>query len=126
MPRLTSAAPKYRKHKPTGQAVVTLSGKDFYLGQHGTRASRREYDRLVGEWQAAGRRLPAGESDLTVTELLAAYLRHAKSYYRRADGTPGPVTRELQRVHDDALHGRDPRYADWLDVIEVPTGHPAH
>jgi branched-chain amino acid aminotransferase len=41
------------------------------------------------------------------------------------EGTPGPVTRELQRVHDDALHGRDPRYVDWLDVIEVPTGHPA-
>ena len=41
------------------------------------------------------------------------------------EGTPGPVTRELQRVHDDALHGRDPRYAEWLDVIEVPTAHPA-
>ena len=41
------------------------------------------------------------------------------------EGTPGPVTRELQRVHDDALHGRDPRYVDWLDVIEVPTAHPA-
>ncbi len=37
----------------------------------------------------------------------------------------GPITRELQRVHDDALHGRDPRYLEWLDVVEVPTGHPA-
>jgi branched-chain amino acid aminotransferase len=45
--------------------------------------------------------------------------------HRIGDGTPGPVTRELQRVHDDALHGRDPRYLDWLDVVEVPTGHPA-
>ena len=35
-------------------------------------------------------------------------------------GEPGPVTRELQRVFDDALHGRDPRYAEWLDVVEVP------
>ena len=26
-------------------------------------------------------------------------------------GEPGPITRELQRVFDDALHGRDPRYA---------------
>jgi branched-chain amino acid aminotransferase len=34
---------------------------------------------------------------------------------------PGPVTRELQRVFDDALHGRDPRYTEWLDVVEVPT-----
>ena len=37
----------------------------------------------------------------------------------------GPVTRELQRVHDDALHGREPRYAEWLDIVEVPSAHPA-
>ena len=24
----------YRLHKPTGQAVVTLEGRDFYLGRH--------------------------------------------------------------------------------------------
>jgi len=37
------------------------------------------------------------------------------------DGTPGPVTRELQRVFDDALHGRDARYEQWLDVVKVPS-----
>jgi branched-chain amino acid aminotransferase len=36
-------------------------------------------------------------------------------------GEPGPITRELQRVFDDALHGRDPRYLDWLDVVKVPS-----
>jgi branched-chain amino acid aminotransferase len=36
-------------------------------------------------------------------------------------GGPGPITRELQRVFDDALHGRDSRYAEWLDVVEVPS-----
>ena len=36
-------------------------------------------------------------------------------------GEPGPVTREVQRVFDDALHGRDPRYVDWLDHVKVPT-----
>jgi branched-chain amino acid aminotransferase len=36
-------------------------------------------------------------------------------------GEPGPVTRELQRVFDDALHGRDPRYAEWLDVVQMPS-----
>jgi branched-chain amino acid aminotransferase len=45
--------------------------------------------------------------------------------HRIGDGRPGPVTLDVQRVHDDALHGRDPHYADWLDVIEVPTAHPA-
>ena len=36
-------------------------------------------------------------------------------------GAPGPITREVQRVFDDALHGRDPRYADWLDLVPVPS-----
>jgi branched-chain amino acid aminotransferase len=36
-------------------------------------------------------------------------------------GEPGPITRELQRIYDEAIHGRDPRYADWLDVVKVPT-----
>jgi branched-chain amino acid aminotransferase len=40
-------------------------------------------------------------------------------------GEPGPVTREIQRVFEDALHGRGPRYAEWLDVVEVPSGQAA-
>jgi branched-chain amino acid aminotransferase len=32
-------------------------------------------------------------------------------------GDPGPITREIQRVFDDALHGRDRRYGDWLDLV---------
>ncbi len=40
-------------------------------------------------------------------------------------GEPGPVTHELQRVFDDALHGRDPRYTEWLDLVQVPAGDPA-
>ncbi len=37
------------------------------------------------------------------------------------DGRPGPVTQEIQRVFDDALYGRDPRYVEWLDVVKVPS-----
>jgi branched-chain amino acid aminotransferase len=33
----------------------------------------------------------------------------------------GTITQEIQRVYDDALHGRDPRYAEWLDVVKVPS-----
>jgi branched-chain amino acid aminotransferase len=36
-------------------------------------------------------------------------------------GPPGPVTRQLQQSFDDALHGREPRYAEWLDVVPVPS-----
>jgi branched-chain amino acid aminotransferase len=36
-------------------------------------------------------------------------------------GQPGEITRELQSVYVDALHGRAERYAEWLDVVQVPS-----
>jgi branched-chain amino acid aminotransferase len=36
-------------------------------------------------------------------------------------GPPGPVTRAIQGVFEDALSGRDARYADWLDLVPVPS-----
>jgi branched-chain amino acid aminotransferase len=30
-------------------------------------------------------------------------------------GPPGPITRELQQVYGDTIHGRMPQWADWLD-----------
>ena len=80
--------PKYRKHKRSGQAIVTLDGKDFYLGPHGTKASKSNYDRLIGEWLANGRRIPDEPSaTVTVTELMAAYWRFCKTYYVK-NGNP--------------------------------------
>lgn len=55
MPKLSNSVPTCRRHKRSGQAVVTLAGRDDDLGRYGTKASRTEYDRLVGEWIAAGR-----------------------------------------------------------------------
>ena len=36
MPKRTQSVPKYRLHKRSGQAVVSLGGKDRYLGPHGS------------------------------------------------------------------------------------------
>jgi len=36
------------------------------------------------------------------------------------DGKPGEVTRAVQKVFEDALHGRVERYREWLDVVQVP------
>jgi branched-chain amino acid aminotransferase len=41
--------------------------------------------------------------------------------HRIGSGEPGPITREVQRVFDDALHGRDERYLEWVDIVQVPT-----
>ena len=89
MPKLPeNAVPSYRLHKQSGQAIVTLSGRDFLLGPFNSAASRREYARVVGEWIADGRRLHhRAELGRTVNELILSYWRYAKSYYCK-NGTP--------------------------------------
>jgi hypothetical protein len=98
MPRLTRRVPSYCRHRASGQAVVTLSGQDFYLGPYGTQVSKREYDRVVAEWLARGRSpLAAPEADpagISIAELLVRYLRHADSYYRKN----GRVTNEVNAI----------------------------
>ena len=83
MPRQSSSfVPKYRKHRASGQAIVTLCGVDHYLGPHGTQVSRRQYDRLVAEWLESGRSLlPTQGDEITVVELCARYWKFAKGYY---------------------------------------------
>ncbi|MDA1052843.1 MAG: recombinase XerD, partial [Planctomycetota bacterium] len=108
MPRLKNSTPKYRLHKATGQAIVTLDGQDFYLGPHGSRPSRREYERLVGEWLQNGRSLPTEPHAITVAQLINAYRKHAEDYYvkdGRSTGTAEnmrPVMRLLRRLYGDS------------------------
>jgi len=84
--------PSLRHHKARGLAVVRLGGRDFYCGKFGSAASRREYDRVVGEWLAAGRpQLVGGPGPLTMAELLLRYLEYAKGYYL-------PPSRELEGI----------------------------
>jgi integrase len=86
MPKRPSV-PSYRRHKQSGQAIVTLTDgfggrRDVLLGTYGSPASRKEYDRVVAEWIANGRRLQVVVADdLSVNELAAAYWNHAKVYH---------------------------------------------
>jgi integrase len=87
----THRTPSYRLHKPSGLAVVTLDGRDFYFGAHDSPESRAEYDRLVAEWLLRGRRLPlarsAADGDITVNEMMLAYTEWADGYYLK-NGKP--------------------------------------
>jgi len=83
MPRSLNYVPKYRKHKASGQEIVTIAGKDHYLGTYGTKGSRAAYDRLIAEWIARGRSAPVDDTGFTCTELAARYWAHAKVYYRK-------------------------------------------
>jgi integrase len=49
-----------------------LDGKTHYLGRYGSARSKAEYNRLISEWLAGGRRL-SGAEDLSLAELILAY-----------------------------------------------------
>jgi integrase len=113
VPVQTLRTPCYRRHKPSGQAVVTLAGRDIYLGRYGSPESRAEYDRVVAEWLTNDRRLPTSApgtgSDSTVNEMLLAYLRFADSYYvKNGKPTTEPscirqTVRPLRRLYGHTL-----------------------
>ena len=75
MPRPRKDKPSYCRDKTTDRAYVTLNGKVKYLGRYGTRESKDNYDRVIGEWIAAGRgAAPATETQgLSVARLLAKF-----------------------------------------------------
>lgn len=66
--------PAYRLHKSTGQAVVTIKGKDYYLGKHNSTKSKAKYADLVG-----GDGVKQSLQDLT-----NHYIEHSKEYYRNS------------------------------------------
>ena len=77
--------PKYRLHKARNCAVVTVDGRDHYLGIFGSPQSWEQYHRLVAESLAVNTRaastilpLPA-DAPLTVTELIAKYWLYSKA-----------------------------------------------
>jgi integrase len=78
--------------------VVTLSGKDHYLGRWRSAESRAEYDRLISEWLASGRRFPEASVGLSVSELILHFWRHAEKHYRRPDGTPTSELADYRRT----------------------------
>ncbi|MBN1852100.1 MAG: site-specific integrase [Pirellulales bacterium] len=100
--------PKYRRHRASGQAVVTLNGKDHYLGKWKSAASRAAYQQLTSQWLANGGRDPDLEiHGITLVEVIAKYVRYAKSYYRK----DGKITREATIIADalrvvNELYGR--------------------
>jgi integrase len=121
VPRLKNRVPTYRKHRHSGQAIVTLSGQDYYLGPFGTKVSRAAYDARVAEWLARGRQPlgPDNESGGSIlVQLIVAYKRHAESYYRK----DGKITNEVTAILNAAkvvrqLYGREP--ANDFDALKL-------
>lgn len=96
--------PSYRRHKARGLAIVTLDGKDHYLGSYDSPESWEKYHRLIADHLAnRGKPVlppPTGEP-LTIQRLCLAYSDFAETYYVK-DGKPTAevdcVTYALQRL----------------------------
>ncbi len=50
--------PQPRLHRQSGHARLRVAGETFWLGRFGSPKAAAEYDRLIGEWLASGKRLP--------------------------------------------------------------------
>jgi integrase len=85
----STRVPKYRRHS-SGQARVTLRGKDYLLGPFNSAASKEAYRRLIAEWAASQARfaVQAKAEPLSVSALILAYWTFAKGYYE-FDGKRG-------------------------------------
>jgi integrase len=93
MPR-APRQPAYRLHKARNCAVVTIGGKNRYLGPYDSPQSHQQYARLIAEWKAQlaerGQPEPARpQQALSVNEVLQAFWLHAKAYYV-TEGRPTP------------------------------------
>jgi integrase len=87
MTRSGTSIPSYRFHKRSGQAIVTLSGRMFYLGPYDSAESRERYNEVVAQWLAQGRRwlasasLATPEPPYTVVQLIYDYWQFVTQYY---------------------------------------------
>ena len=89
--------PSYRFHKARNCAVVTITGRDHYLGAYDSADSWEQYHRLIAEHLADRREPPPvpANTPLTVTELIARYWRFAKEYYVKG-GKPTSETHVIK------------------------------
>lgn len=64
--------PSYRRHT-SGLAVVTIAGRDIYLGKHNTPESRAAYGRVIAEWLATGMAPVDPSKAITVREAVERF-----------------------------------------------------
>ena len=88
MPRI-KRIPSYRLHRPSGQAVVTLNGRDRYLGEWNSESSKEEYDRVVGEWLAQSRLPLQRDGLLQDTNIFRLTLTFAKPEWAKVQAVLG-------------------------------------
>jgi integrase len=97
MPARSALVPKYCLHKPSGRAYVRIRGKVVYVGEYGSADSKQEYGRLIAELAVTTSiPLPTAGSQITITEVCAAYWTYAEGYYTKG-GQPTSTLNGIRR-----------------------------
>lgn len=76
-----SRIPSYRLHKTSGRAVVTIEGRDIYLGIHGTVESRLKYSEVIARHAGGLAPETTKPSSISINELSLAFMKHAEGFY---------------------------------------------
>lgn len=84
--------PRKTLHKPSGLARVRLNGHDVYLGRYGSGDDDREYDRVIAEWLANGRKWQPASAVMTVEQIVKAFMAWALTYYKPTNCRSTEVT----------------------------------
>lgn len=98
MPRPRNLTPTYTHHKQSGRArliwtdAVGIRHEKLLPGEYGSEESLAAKARLELELATSPTKSAVAHSDITVAEVLVAYLSHAARYYADATGKP---TKEL-------------------------------
>jgi integrase len=93
MPK-SKGVPSYRFHKARNCAVVTIEGRNIYLGVFGSAESKARYAEKIAEWQRTKSATPHAAvpaTIYTVGKLAVEYLRFAEGYYVKNGETTAHV-----------------------------------
>lgn len=108
MPKQRSV-PSYLFHRARNCAVVTINGRNHYLGPFNSPASKQKYARLIAELAtgiAAPAKAAANAHNVTITELCATYLEWASGYYvknGRATSQVDVIRMALRKLYGETV-----------------------
>ena len=97
--KVKDEGPSYRLHKASGQAVVCLGGRDYYLGEYGSAKSKAEFYGRKSEYFASGcsSTCVAPVEELTIAQLIVGYVRQFSGFQCKAL-EPMSNVRPLQKI----------------------------
>ena len=131
MPRPRSVQPAYQFHI-SGQARVTLDGRDFYLGPHESEESYARYYALLAEYNSNGKRAPKQPTKMVdeailVRHVVADYTARVLPRYKNNQGAYGRLKIVLAKLDelfaDVPANEFGPRKLDALRDRLIGTGN---